>query len=40
LVFFCMDENWCSGNTDNDQAWKLLKLWPEIVGLSPIPLLL
>lgn len=34
LIFFCMDDNWCSGNTGNSQAWKLLKLWPEIVARS------
>jgi PIN domain-containing protein len=32
IVFFCMDKNWCSGNTENDQAWKLLRVWPDVVA--------
>jgi hypothetical protein len=39
IVFFCMDDNWCSRNNNNAEAWKLLKLWPEIEtraqGVSP-----
>ena len=34
LVFFCMDENWCSGNTDQSQVWKFFRIWPEIVAFA------
>jgi len=34
LIFFCMDENWCSGNTDHSQVWKFFRIWPEIVAYA------
>jgi hypothetical protein len=32
LIFFCMDDNWCSGNTDHSQVWKFFRIWPDIVA--------
>jgi hypothetical protein len=34
LIFFCMDDNWCSGNDDHSQVWKFFRLWPDIVARS------
>jgi hypothetical protein len=34
LIFFCMDDNWCSGNTDHSQVWKFFRLWPDLVAHS------
>jgi hypothetical protein len=34
LIFFCMDENWCSGNSEHSQLWKFFRVWPEIVSRS------
>jgi hypothetical protein len=30
IVFLTMDDHWCNGNLGNSDAWKLLKLWPQI----------
>ncbi len=35
-TFFCMDEHWCSGNTDHSQTWKLFKAWPDIVAYASL----
>lgn len=34
LVFFSMDENWCSGNIEHSQIWKFFRVWPDIVTRS------
>jgi hypothetical protein len=37
LIFFCMDENGCSGNTDHSQVWKFFRIWPSIVAYARGP---
>jgi hypothetical protein len=32
MIFFGMDDNWTRGNSENSQAWKLVKVWPDIVA--------
>jgi hypothetical protein len=36
LTFFCLDRNWSRARA-SDQAWKIVKLWDDIVGLARQP---
>jgi hypothetical protein len=36
LAFFCMDHNWGKAKIA-DQAWKIVRIWPEIVRYATNP---
>jgi hypothetical protein len=36
LTFFCLDHNWSKAKA-SEQAWKIVKMWDEIVKLAQMP---
>jgi hypothetical protein len=36
LTFFCLDRNWSKAKA-SEQAWKIVKIWDDIVKLAQQP---